>query len=195
MKIFYFDLETTGLDPKKNGIHQLAVIIEVDGKVMKKFNVNIQPFKTDEISNDALRIGNVSKDLIFSDAYMKPDQAYKKLIATLDIYTNKFMKSDKFFLCGYNSQSFDSQFMRSFFEKNNDKFFGSYFWNANLDVMILASQFLAQHRHKMTDFKLATVARFCNIEFQDSELHQADFDLDLTYQIYKIISEKTPTLD
>lgn len=28
MKILYFDLETTGLDPKKHGIHQFSFVFE-----------------------------------------------------------------------------------------------------------------------------------------------------------------------
>lgn len=33
MKILHMDCETTGLDPKRNGIIQLALIIEVEGGV------------------------------------------------------------------------------------------------------------------------------------------------------------------
>ena len=32
-KLFYFDVETTGLDAKKHGIHQLSGAIEIDGKI------------------------------------------------------------------------------------------------------------------------------------------------------------------
>ena len=153
MKIFYFDLETTGLNPDKNGIHQLSFIVEIDGKTEKFANVKIQPFATDEIHPDALKIAGVTKDQIFSDEYLKPQIAYKRLIATLEQYVSRFDKADKFFLAGYNSQSFDSPFLRKFFEKNNDKFFGSYFWTANLDVMILAAQRLINQRHQMPDLR------------------------------------------
>jgi oligoribonuclease (3'-5' exoribonuclease) len=34
VKIFWFDTETTGLDPVVNSIVQLAAIIEIDGEVV-----------------------------------------------------------------------------------------------------------------------------------------------------------------
>lgn len=31
MKLLFFDLETTGVNPGKNGIHQISGMIEIDG--------------------------------------------------------------------------------------------------------------------------------------------------------------------
>ncbi len=188
MKIFYFDLETTGLNPDKNGIHQLSFIIEINGEITKSVNVNIQPFPTDEIQPDALKVANVTQEQIFGPDYLLPQTAYKRLVATIEQYVKRYDKTDKFFLAGYNSQSFDSQFLRKFFEKNNDKYFGSYFWTANLDVMILAAQRLINQRPQMPDFKLATVAKTLGIQTDDSQLHNAYYDLHLTRQIYKKVT-------
>lgn len=40
----------------------------------------------------------------------------------------------------------------------------------------------------MKDFKLATVAAFLGIEIDQSKLHDASYDLMLTYEIYKLIN-------
>ena len=37
-KRFFYDLETTGTNPGKNGIHQISGMIEIDGIVMEQFN-------------------------------------------------------------------------------------------------------------------------------------------------------------
>lgn len=43
MKILYYDLETTGVKYWKNGIHQIAGMIEIDGEIVEAFNFNVQP--------------------------------------------------------------------------------------------------------------------------------------------------------
>jgi DNA polymerase-3 subunit epsilon len=43
MKLFFFDLETTGVNPGKNGIHQISGEIVIDGKTMERFDFKVQP--------------------------------------------------------------------------------------------------------------------------------------------------------
>ena len=49
-KLLYFDTETTGLDPVRNGIIQIAGIIVIDGEVKEEFNIKMQPHENDEIT-------------------------------------------------------------------------------------------------------------------------------------------------
>lgn len=190
MKILFFDLETTGLDPKKNGIHQLSLMLEVDGEIVKEVNVNVRPFPQDEINPDALKVSGLTPEQIVGEGYYSPQSVYKSLTTLLDAYCDKFDKRDKVFLCGYNSQSFDSQFLRAFFEKNGDKYFGSYFWTVNFDVMVMAGFYLAEQRPDMPDFKLATVAKFMGIEVDETKLHDATYDLILTRGIFEKLKNK-----
>lgn len=37
-KLFFFDLETTGVKFWKNGIHQIAGVIEIDGEVKEELS-------------------------------------------------------------------------------------------------------------------------------------------------------------
>lgn len=187
MKILYFDLETTGLDPKKHGIHQFSFVFEVDGKEVKSGNARVRTFETDEIIKEALEVSGVTEETLRASAdYCSPKALYKSLVLLLNTYVDKYDKQDKVFLCGYNSQSFDSQFLRAFFEKNGDKYFGSYFWTVNFDVMVIAGVKLAPVRHTMPDFKLPTVAKELGIEVNEANLHDAMYDLLLTKQIFKI---------
>jgi len=99
-------------------------------------------------------------------------------------YIKKFDKTDKFFLLGYNNASFDDQFLRGFFLQNQDDYFGSWFWADPLDVRILAARQFGPIRHTMPNFQLKTVARQIGIEVDESRLHDAVYDVELTYAIY-----------
>lgn len=43
IKILFFDCETTGIDPKKNAIHQLSGIMDIDGIIKETFDYKIKP--------------------------------------------------------------------------------------------------------------------------------------------------------
>ncbi len=49
----------------------------------------------------------------------------------------------------------------------------------------LAAQALMEQRHMMKDFKLHSVAAQFGIELDESKLHDAMYDIYLTYEVYK----------
>ena len=104
-------------------------------------------------------------------------------------YVDKYDRTDKFFLAGYNNASFDDNFFRAWFRQNGDEYFGSWFWGNSLDVMVLASQYFAEERHTMKDFKLSTVARQCGVEVCEESLHDALYDIRLTMEVYKKVTK------
>ena len=182
MKKLFFDIETTGLDNKLNGIHQLAGCVEVDGEVKEYFNFKVAPHSKDVIDAEALKVSGVTKEQVL--AYPKCEDIYNKFITILDKYCDRYNKKDKFFLVGYNNASFDNQFLRSWFLKNGDTYFGSWFWSNTLDVMVLATQKLLEKRVEMENFKLKTVASTFGITIDEQRLHDAQYDIDLTRYIY-----------
>lgn len=185
MKLFFFDLETTGTYPGKNGIHQISGEIVIDGEVVEQFDFHVQPNPKAVIEQAALDVANVTKEQIM--AYPPMQDVYQELTAMLAKYVDKYDKTDKFFLVGYNNAAFDNQFLRGFFLQNGDKYFGSWFWANSIDVMILATVFLADQRAEMANFKLSTVAKQLNIEVDEESLHGADYDIYLTRKIYEIV--------
>ena len=102
----------------------------------------------------------------------------------LSKYCNRFDKKDKLFLCGFNNAAFDNQFLRAWFTQNGDSYFGSYFWANPLDTYVLATQYLLNERHKMLDFKLITVCKQVGIQVDESRLHDAEYDIELTRNLY-----------
>ncbi len=186
MKQIFFDLETTGVNPAKNGIHQISGCIEVDGVIKERFNWKVQPNPQAQIDQEALEIGNVTKEQIM--AYPPMKTVYNDMVEMLALYCDKFDKKDKFFLIGYNNASFDNQFLRGFFLQNGDKYFGSWFWSNSIDVMVLASEFLKKRRSEMPDFKLRSVGAELGFKIDEEKLHDAVYDIELTRSIYKLIT-------
>lgn len=187
MKLFFFDLETTGVNPAKNGIHQISGEIVIDGEVKESFDFKVQPNPLCQIEDEALAIAGVTKDQVLRYPIMA--EVYKQLTSMLGKYVDKFNKSDKFFLVGYNNASFDNQFLRGFFLQNKDNYFGSWFWSNSFDVMVLATPFLASKRHQMENFKLSTVAATLGIIVEEEKLHDASYDIYLTKSIFNIVTK------
>ena len=188
MKLLFFDLETTGVNPGKNGIHQISGMIEIDGVEQERFDFKVQPNPKAIIEQEALDVAGVTLEEV--QAYPPMGEIYSKLVSMLSKYVNKYDKTDKFFLVGYNNAAFDNQFLRGFFLQNGDNYFGSWFWANSIDVMVLASHHLAPRRHEMVNFKLGTVAKFMGVDVDNESLHDAFYDIYLTREIYNIIEKQ-----
>lgn len=92
-------------------------------------------------------------------------------------------------MVGYNNAAFDNQFLRGFFLQNNDKFFGSWFWANSMDVMVLATVYLANKRTEMENFKLSTVAETLGVQVDGDSLHNAMYDIELTKAVFDIVTD------
>ena len=185
MKLLFFDLETTGLVPTRHSIHQISGCIEINGEEKECFNFNVAPNSNMEILDDALAISNKTREEVLS--YPNMNIVYKKFIELLEKYVDKYDKNDKFFLVGYNNASFDNQFLRQWFLQNNDEYFSSWFWPNSLDVYILATQKFINKRGEMPDFKLKTVCKYAGIDIDESRIHDAIYDIEITRKLYKIL--------
>jgi DNA polymerase III subunit epsilon len=184
-KVFY-DLETTGLLYFKHGIHQIAGIVEIDDEIVERFNYRVRPHRLAEIDQGALNVGKVTKEEILS--YPDMDEVHKDLINLLSKYIDRYNPNDKAYLAGFNNSSFDDDFLTIWFEQNDDKFFASWFYPGRLDVMTLASQYLINRRPNMQSFKLKSVAKELGLIVDDSRLHDGVYDVELTRDIYRIVT-------
>lgn len=187
-KLFFYDLETTGTNPGRNGIHQISGEIVIDGKSVETFDFKVQPNPKAQVEDAALAVGGVTREQIM--AYPPMGQVYTQLVTMLAKYVNKYDKTDKFHLVGYNNRGFDDNFFRGFFLQNGDNYFGSWFWADSIDVLVLASTFLADRRAELPNFKLATVADFLGIDTTAGKLHDASFDIYVTKAVFDFIMSK-----
>ena len=108
----------------------------------------------------------------------------------LEKYVSKYDKTDKFYLCGFNIGPFDNQFLRAWFLRCGEKWFGSYFWSNYLDCIVLATPYLVDKRSQMKDFKQSSVAEALGVKVEAEKLHDAFYDIELSHQIYDKVCGK-----
>jgi DNA polymerase-3 subunit epsilon len=185
MKLLFYDLETAGLDPCKNGIHQISGCVEIDGEEKECFDFKVAPNPAMEISEQSLAISGKTKEEVM--VYPPMEIVFKQFIEMLSKYIDRYDKKDKFFLVGYNNTSFDNDFLRAWFAQNNDNYYGSWFWPNTIDVYVLATQKFMKERGEMSDFKLKTVCRHAGISVDESKIHDAIYDIEITRALYKKI--------
>lgn len=185
-KLFFYDIETTGVKFWKNGIHQISGAIEIDGEVKEKFNFKVKPVTGAIIEKEALEIGGVTEDQVMQ--YPDMNSVYSDIVKMLAKYVDKFNKKDKFHLVGYNINSFDNQFFRAFFTQCGDAYFGSWFWADSVDCYVLASKHFMNERSTFENFKQSTVAKRLGIEIDDKNLHDAEYDIWVCMEIYRCLN-------
>lgn len=190
MKLAFIDVETTGTKFWRNGIHQLSGCLEIGGEIVETFNYKVQPNPACQIEEEALQVAGVTRDQVMS--YRPMGEVYKEFVALLGKHVSRYDKKDKFWFIGYNSQGFDMPMVRAWFVQNGDQYFGSFFHSVSPDVMVLAAQQLMGDRSGMEDFKLKTVARKLGVVVDDTRLHDAMYDIEITRQAYHILTKLKP---
>ncbi|KKN00441.1 hypothetical protein LCGC14_1137750 [marine sediment metagenome] len=185
-KIMYVDVETTGLEPSKHSIVQLAGIIEIDDVEKERFNLRMRPKEDTEIDPRALEIiGKTTEELM---TYPHDIDVYPQLLLILHKYVNKFERQDKMFFVAYNA-NFDMQFVRAWFEARGDVYFGAWFFFPPIDIMTIAANEMMEVRAEMTDFKLHTVCKKLGLEWDELAAHDAMYDIEKTMEIHSILEE------
>jgi len=185
-KLLFLDVETTGINPSKNGLIQIACIVEIDGVVKDTCHLKIRPFEKDVIDQSALDTVGVTLEEIMK--YEDANVAYFRLRKILEKYVDVYdkNKSNKLIPVGYNVQ-FDLDFLDAFFRKNQDKYIGSFFNWRKLDVL---QMFYWRHYlgiDNLDSYKLEKVCEKYNIKL---EAHDALNDIEATRQLFKIIEKQ-----
>lgn len=184
-KIFFFDIESSGLDSIKNDILTLSGIVEIDGKVKDTINLKMQPFNYDNISKEALEINGLTLEEI--KTFDDPKVAHKKLIGFFSKYIDRYNRKDKFTLAGYNIIKFDIPFLNEFFKKCNDKYFGSWVNGYPLDVYQLVVLLKHLNAFNLDNIKLETIANELKIPIK---AHEAEADTVATREVYNKLMHK-----
>jgi DNA polymerase-3 subunit epsilon len=158
MKLLFVDTETTGLDEKKNRIWQIGGSIRIDGKIVETFEYTHKTLESD---------------------------LYVHFLKSIESKIDKYNSDDKFFLIAYNAR-FDENFIREMFLRNNNKFYGSYFYNPSICVMqMAATYFLKRPKIKRPiNFKLSTVCDYFKIKVDNEKTHTAKYDAQITRSLY-----------
>ena len=176
-KILYFDTETTGLDPVKQDIIQIAGIIVIDGIVQEEFEFKVKPFSFDNISQEALDVHGYNVENL--KTFPEPHEVHCQLIDIFSKYVDRYDTNDKFTPAGYNVH-FDMDFLQQFFIKNNDVYFGSWMNWKKVDPLPLLHYLDFCGRISLPNYKLSTVCQHFGIEIK---AHDALGDIKATREL------------
>jgi len=187
IKVLFLDTETTGLDENKHGLIQIAGILDdSSGHTIDIFNVHIKPFKGDLLNKDALIKNNINKEDFYNSEFLPPRIALKSIVSFLGQYVNRYDSSDKLILAGKNIQ-FDIRFLRKFFDKCDDNYYGSWFHYPYIELESEIAKYLLLKNILLPNYKIETICEYFDI---DIEAHDALEDIKATRKIYyKIMNE------
>ncbi len=133
-KIIFIDTETGGVNPEKAALIQLSGIIRIDKKDVEKFNFYIKPFENSEVTEKALEVQGRTLEELKTDKYVEEKEVYKQFINLLDKYIDKYDRTDKFIVAGYNVR-FDVDILKAFFQRHRNNFLFSYLDSSMLDPL------------------------------------------------------------
>ena len=133
-KIIFIDTDTGGVNPEKAALIQLSGIIRIDKKDVEKFNFYIKPFENSEVTEKALEVQGRTLEELKTDKYVEEKEVYKQFINILDKYIDKYDRTDKFIVAGYNVR-FDVDILKAFFQRHGNNFLFSYLDSSMLDPL------------------------------------------------------------
>lgn len=181
----FIDVETTGLDPEKNSIVELACIINKDGEEVERLQYNIKPYHNEQVDKAASDKTGLTTETV----YGYPDQslAFRDFIAHLEKYIDGKDINNRAFFCAYNA-SFDMDFLRNWFKFNRNFKFTKFFYYPYLDVMAIGAFVLAPVRNALENFKLSTVYEYI---FHKPVLkaHDAMADITATVELFNYFTK------
>lgn len=180
-KLLYVDVETTGVDAKRNGIVQIAWIIEIDGEAATESSFVVNPPEWAEIEPEALKVHGISEDEFRQGLTYR--EVHDKLEADMAMYVDRYERSDKFKLSGYNVR-FDFDFLKRLWEESGDKYLGAWIQFGQFVDPFGAVPIwqLAGIVPSLPNLKLATVAGAFGVTDVDGA-HDALEDLHMTRKI------------
>lgn len=182
-KALWFDVETTGLDHRKNDIIQLACIVEIGGKLIEEFEIKIRPCDPTSVEPKALQVNGLKLEDIMK--YTEPLEALKSIANFLNEHVDPFNKMDKFAPAGFNIQ-FDIDFLSSFFKKCGSNYYGSYFNYKSIDPLRILHIMDYEDRISLPNYKLLTVCNHFGIKI---DAHEALSDIKATKMLYNRLRE------
>lgn len=176
ISLLWVDCETTGLDPIKNDIIQLAGILEIPGVKYEEFDFRVTPLDYDNISEEAMKCNEIKLSRL--KTFPPASQTHLEFKQLLFKWCNPFDPMTKLILCGQNVQ-FDSNFIQQFCEKQGDKFWRACITSGAFDLKTLSVAYEI-HRKKRI-FKSYSLGAICKtLQIELTEAHDAMADIRAT---------------
>lgn len=176
MNFLWLDVETTGLNEKKQDIIQIACVPVINGIPQKSFNEFCQPLDYSTIEQEALDIHGLT------EAQLRTFQTTEDMIDKFISYVQSF--GVKFTIAGYNTP-FDKRFLSATFRKleKMSEFFSMFTINVHDTYRRVRD---VKSKIPSKSLKLEDLAVLYGIEIK---AHDALSDIEATIKLDKIVSD------
>jgi DNA polymerase-3 subunit epsilon len=135
VKLLFLDIETTGREPDKHGIHQISGLIDIKGVSQVLFDVHPAIYDDQLYDPEALAIGGKTEEQI--KAQRSPADVYGYMYNVFQRYVNRYHKKEygeiKYTVVGYNLV-FDMGFLDVWFKRNKDEMYFCWFNGPKVDL-------------------------------------------------------------
>jgi len=182
-KILWIDTETTGTNPERHGIIQIAALMEVSGEVVDEYEAKMAPHIDAAIDHAALAISGTTINEL---AERSPShRVFFEFENWLCGHINPYDKTDKAFPAGYNVR-FDLEFVEKWFRHSGHKYGSGSFQNWRwLDPLAILHREAFLGEVDFPDFKLGTVCKLAGIEL---DAHDALSDIRATRELTRMLA-------
>ena len=180
--LFFFDTETTGLDPNRHGIVQIAWIIEKPGFPLIERCFDVKLDDNVDINLKALEVNG------FTLERLKKGQPKELVLSELHSDLNETMKGGyEIIPCGQNVK-FDVDFLMAMIQKTDHKYEINFGDRSKLQLRkpvctLLMAHFLSFHgKLNLPNYKNVTMAKHFGVPLPNA--HDALGDVHATKQVY-----------
>lgn len=187
MKQLWTDTETSGTDPNKHAIIQIACIVDTP-KGLTEWSSFIKPWPGAVIEDQALAVNGITREQI--ETFPDHKAVFAEFLAIMAQHVEKFDTRDKFWFKAYNA-SFDMGFIHAWARACGEKYLMSFIrWPEQCVAQAISLQY-PDRWAALKSRKLAAVAVEFGIELPEN-LHDAMADIRLTKQLWEVAIGNRP---
>ncbi len=175
-KLFFGDVETTGLSYRRHGVIQIGGILEIEGVETLRIDKEVAPFETDEIEDDALEINKRTREEILK--FASPDSVHVYLVGDLE----PFVGDEMIQLVAYNAP-FDEGHLIHWFDQCGGNYH-EIFAESSIDVLAMARASIPG----LPNYRLRTSVEGLGLEWDEEKAHAALYDAEKCREVYKVLA-------
>lgn len=160
-KMFYFDVETTGLQAGFNEICQIGIILDIEGETVWEYESIVRPCFPCRIHPGAVETHGITLNRMRYEGIGQRDLHFT-ICNNLNRYIDKYDTEDKAFPSAFNGL-FDYQFISALWHSCNDSYLGSYLNHRIFDPLAYFRILACKYGWNLPNMKLSTIAEHLGI--------------------------------
>lgn len=194
MHILGIDLETTGIDENECSITEAAMVYYDDRERKKELFIKVKPRDKSRIMLYAMKMTHKDIYSLWDSESLTQEEACIKIISFLVNEVFPLSGNNKLTILGHNVM-FDVTRLNKLLNLHNIHGWEEVFNIKLLDTASYGELFREAALIKPKNTSLHNLAKELNIEYDENQLHNALYDVDLTFKVYFAMLDKLKGLN